>query len=104
MFGDSDLGVFFADMGVPVVWNDEPAAIGILEQWTDAFAHGSGPGKFQRNTLILRIPYNAFSATPQPCDAVTVMAGPYAGSYTVLEMPDNHDPQVTEVYLKSAGS
>lgn len=100
MFGDSDLGVFFADQGVPVVWNSEPAVLGILDTSTDVFQHADGPGGFQRQTVILRIPYNAFSATPAPRDAITVNGV----SYTVLELPEQRDMQITELYLKLAGS
>ena len=98
MFGDSDLGVFFADMGVPVVWNNEPAVRGILDTSTDTFQHAGAPGGFQRQTVILRIPYNAFSATPAPRDPITVNGV----SYTVLELPAQKGMQILELYLKSA--
>lgn len=98
MFGDSDLGVFFADMGVPVIWNGEPAVQGILDTTTDDYMHGQGPGGFQKKTAILRFPANSFSATPAPRDAITVNGV----SYTVLELPEQRDMQITELYLKAA--
>jgi hypothetical protein len=100
LFGDSDLAVFFADFGqsTPVVWNGEPAVNGILDTQTDVFSHGGGPGGQERNTVVLRIPYNAFSAIPKPRDPITV-----AGvSYTVQSLPEQKDMQVTELYLKRA--
>jgi hypothetical protein len=98
MFGDSDLSIFFADFGAstPVIWNQEPAVNGILDSFTDVFMHGSGPGGFERNTLCLRIPYNAFTATPQPRDAITVGGV----NYTVHSLPEQKDMQITELYLK----
>jgi hypothetical protein len=100
MFGDSDLPVFFADFGqqAPVVWNNEPAASGILDTVTDVFSHGSGPGGFERSLVVLRIPYNAFSATPKPRDSITVGGV----SYTVHSLPEQKDMQITELYLKKA--
>lgn len=86
-------------MGVPVVWNDETAT-GILDQAIDPFSHGSGPGSFQRTTIILRFPYNAFTGTPQPRDPITVNGT----AYTVLEMPPQEDAQIIVLYLKLAGS
>lgn len=100
MFGDSDLSLFFADFGqdFPVVWNNEPAVNGILDTSTDVFMHGGGPGGFERNTLALRIPYNAFTATPKPKDPITV-----AGvAYIVHSLPDQKDMAITELYLKRA--
>lgn len=98
MYGDADLAVFFGDFGkeFPVIWNNEPAVAGILDTSTDVYAHGAGPGGMDRNTLQLRIPYNAFSATPKPRDPITV--GGVA--YTVHSLPEQRDAQVTEIYLK----
>lgn len=100
MFGDSDLSVFFADFGgdTPVVWNNEPAVNGILDQNTDVFSHGAGPGGMERNIYVLQIPYNAFSAVPKPRDPITV--GGVA--YTVHSLPEQRSRQVTELYLKKA--
>jgi len=98
MYGDFDLAVFFGDFGqsTPVVWNDEPAVNGILDTFIDVFARGDGPGGVERNTVVLRIPYNAFTAIPKPRDPITV-----AGvSYTVHSLPEQRDMQVTELYLK----
>lgn len=96
MFGDSDLAVFTADFGMPVIWNNEPAVNGILDISTDVFSHGAGPGSFERNTVRLQIPYNAFTGIPQPLDAITVDGV----AYTVHSLPDQHDMQVTDLYLK----
>lgn len=98
MYGDSDLAVFFADFGQasPVVWNNEPAVSGILDTATDVYSHGPGPGGFERNTVLLHIPYNAFTATPKPLDPITV--GGVA--YTVHSLPEQKDAQITEIYLK----
>ncbi len=98
MDGDSDLAVFSADFGGPVIWNNEPAVNGILDTSTDVFAHGSGPGGFERNTVALHIPYNAFSAVPKPLDAITVNGV----AYTVHSLPEQRDAQMTELYLKRA--
>jgi hypothetical protein len=100
MFGDSDLPVFFADFGkdTPVIWNHEPAVNGTLDTSTDVFSHGSGPGGVERNTVILHIPYNAFTAIPKPLDPITV--GGVA--YTVHSLPEQKDRQITELYLKRA--
>lgn len=98
MFGDSDLPAFFQDFGQssPVVWNNETPVNGILDTQIDVF--GSGPGGLERNTVILRIPYNAFSATPKPRDPITVGGV----SYTVHSLPEQRDMQVTDLYLKRA--
>lgn len=100
MFGDSDLSVFFGDFGKdsPVIWNGEPAVNGILDTSTDVFAHGGGPGGFERNTVILQIPYNAFTAIPKPKDAILVGGV----RYTVHSLPEQKSMQVTELYLKLA--
>jgi hypothetical protein len=100
MYGDSDLSVFFADFGAdsPVIWNNEPAVNGILDISTDVFSHGGGPGGFERNTVILQIPYNAFTATPKPKDPITVGGV----SYTVHSLPEQKSMQITELYLKLA--
>ncbi len=100
MFGDSDLSVFFGDFGKesPVIWNNEPAVNGILDTSTDVFSHGAGPGGFERNTVMLHIPYNAFTAIPKPLDPITVGGV----SYTVHSLPEQKDLQVTELYLKRA--
>jgi hypothetical protein len=100
MFGDSDLPVFFADFGkeYPVIWNNEPAVNGTLDTYTDVFAHGGGPGGMERNTLLLRIPYNAFTATPKPRDPISVGGV----KYTVHSLPEQKDLQVTDIYLKRA--
>jgi len=98
MFGDSDLAVFTADFGVPVIWNGEPAVNGILDSSMDAFAHGAGPGGFEKTTYLLRIPFNAFSSVPRPKDAITVDGV----DYTVLSLPEQKDMRITELYLKAA--
>lgn len=100
MFGDADLGVFFADFGgaTPVIWNGESAVNGILDTSTDVFAHGGGPGGMERNTVLLRIPYNAFTATPKPRDPISVGGV----NYTVHSLPEQKDMQITEMYLKKA--
>ncbi len=100
MFGDSDLAVFFADFGkqYPVIWNNEPAVSGILDSNMDVFAHGGGPGGAERNTLLLRIPYNAFTSTPKPRDPISVGGV----NYTVHSLPEQKDMQITELYLKKA--
>jgi hypothetical protein len=100
MFGDSDLSVFFDDFGkeFPVIWNGEPAVNGILDASTDVFMHGGGPGGFERNTVILQIPYNAFTATPKPKDAILVGGV----SYTVHSLPEQKSMQITELFLKLA--
>lgn len=96
MFGDSDLAVFTADFGVPVIWNGEPEVQGILDVNVDVFAHGSGPGGFEKTTYVLRIAFNAFSAVPRPKDPIIVDGV----SYTVLSLPDQKDIRFTELYLK----
>jgi hypothetical protein len=98
MFGDSDLAVFFADFGAPtpVIWKGEPAVDGILDTSIDVFSHGGGPGGFERNTVMLHIPYNAFTGTPKALDPITVGGVPY----TVHSLPEQRDMQVTELYLK----
>ena len=99
MFGDSDLAVFFADFGesTPVIWNGEPAVNGILDTSTDVFTHGGGPGGFEHNTMILQIPYNAFSAIPKPLDAIQVGGV----NYTVHSLPEQKSMQMVELYLKA---
>jgi hypothetical protein len=99
VFGDADLAVFFADFGqsTPVVWKGQPPVNGILDTSTDVFAHGAGPGGYERSIVCLRIPYNAFSAVPQPRDAITVGGV----SYIVHSLPEQKDMQVTELYLKA---
>jgi hypothetical protein len=100
MFGDSDLSVFFNDFGgdTPVVWNNEPPVTGILDSDTDVYSHGGGPGGVERTIMVLQIPYNAFTAIPQPRDPITV-----AGvNYTVHSLPQQKSMQVTELYLKKA--
>ena len=98
MFGDGDLTLFFADTGVPVQWHGEPVAYGLLDAETDVFSHGAGPGGVEHTTYRLRIPYNAFSATPRPRDAITVDGA----AYTVSQLPHQSDLQVIELVLKKA--
>ena len=100
MFGDSDLSVFFSDFGgdTPVVWNNEPAVNGILDANMDVYAHGGGPGGMERSIMVLQIPYNAFSAQPQPRDPITVGGV----NYTVHSLPAQKSMQVIELYLKKA--
>lgn len=99
MFGDSDLGVFFdtGGFGVPVVYQGATAS-GILDTSTGVYMHGSGPGGFERNTVILTLPYNAFSTIPKPLDPITVNGI----NYTVKELPEQLDMSTTTLYLKSA--
>lgn len=96
MFGDSDLPAFFRDFGVSVSWNSEPPVNGILDTSADVFNSGGLPGGFERNTVCLRIPHNAFSATPKPRDQILVDGA----TYTVHSLPEQKDMQVTEMYLK----
>ena len=97
MLGDNDLPLLFADFGVPVLWNSQGPVNGILDSSMDAFMHGSGPGGFERNTLKLSIPFNAFTGMPQPGDAITVDGV----NYTVHSLPEQRDLRVTELYLKT---
>ena len=97
MFADSDLPVFFADFGVPVVWKGQ-TALGLLDRAVDLFEHGTTPGGFQGGRILLRIPVNAFNGVPLPRDPITVDGN----SYTVQEQPPQQDAQILEFYLKLA--
>ncbi len=96
MFGDTDLKVFFADFGVPVVFG-AVTALGLLDVETDVFSHGAGPGGVERVNYRLRLPWNAFSPSPQPTDTILVNGA----SYQVLSLPTQKDMQILELALKA---
>ena len=96
MFGDADLGIFFADMGETVAFNGAQAK-GLLDVETDLYSHGSGPGGVERQTYLLRIPWNAFTPLPIPGDAITVGTS----SYVVSALPVQKDAQIYEMNLKA---
>ena len=69
--GDSDLGVFFSDFGVPVVFQGQ-AALGNFDSPSDSFSYGSGPSTAEQQWYCVSLPYNAFTPIPKPKDAITV--------------------------------
>lgn len=95
MFGDSDLGVFFADTGVPVTFGSAQST-GLLDIETDLFMQSGGPGAVERQSYLLRLPWNAFTPAPAPGDAITVNGS----SYVVMSLPVQKDAQILELNLK----
>jgi hypothetical protein len=69
-FGDGDLPVFFADFGVPVVFQGQ-AATGLLDTPSSMFERG-GPGGMESERYCLRLPFNAFTSMPYPGVSITV--------------------------------
>jgi hypothetical protein len=104
-FGDSDLPAIFSDFGVPVTWNGVTAT-GILDVYEDVFHHGDGPGGFQTNEFLLRVPQPALRGTPKAFDAITIPwsanlpPGFVPGVYIVKSLPQCHDPSIVDMTLK----
>ncbi len=74
-FGDSDLGTFFSDFGVAVVYEGQTAN-GIFGMPSDVFA-GPGPSGIEEHEFCVQLPFNAFSPAPKPKDSITVDSTAY---------------------------
>jgi hypothetical protein len=95
MFGDADLPVFFADFGVPVIFNgrqamgnlDNPMAVKLADQ---------GYGGVVTELPSIRLPHNAFRPMPRPNDRILVDGQ----DYSVTEPAAQEDGAVVMYELK----
>lgn len=107
MLGDSDLAAIFTtnEFGVPILFGGSQAT-GVVDEYTDVFMHGGGPGGFESGLIVLRLPWNAFNPMPKSKDTITISASPNlpagvaAGDYTVKALPKNRDASMVELHLK----
>jgi hypothetical protein len=94
-FGDSDLGAFFADMGVAVTFNGITVQ-GLLDQPMELQGLGGGFGGVDISLPELTLPYNAFSPMPVEGSSITV-----AGTqYTVAKVTAEADGSIVCFALK----
>lgn len=69
--GDSDLPVFFADFGIPVVFNGFTTN-GIFESPSELENLASNGGSFEQQERVVLIASTAFVVPPKARDALTV--------------------------------
>lgn len=93
-FGDGDLPVFFADFGVPVVFQGQ-MALGLVDTPSNIFNHGGGPGGMESERYCLRLAFNAFAAMPYPGKSITVDGV----AYTVKTRSKLEDGKIVEFEL-----
>lgn len=94
-FGDTDLPIFFADMGVSVTFGgvttkgliDEPSIIDHMGQ------RFSGTEAIQR---VLTLPFNAFTPMPEPKQTITVDGT----NYTIFDRHAMDDGRLVGYGLK----
>jgi hypothetical protein len=109
MFGDSDLAAIFNpnELGVPVTFGGSQVT-GAVDEYTDVFNHGGGPGGFETGLIILHLAWNAFNPMPKLKDTITLPAHPNLpagvppGDYIVKALPKNRDSSIVEHHLKRA--
>lgn len=94
--GASDLGMFFGDFGVPVVFNGV-SAMGNLDTPSEMFAH-DGPAGMEEDQVRLLLAANAFNPFPLPRQAITVNGQ----SYTVRDRQFLDDGSLCQLTLKVA--
>jgi hypothetical protein len=75
-FGDSDLGVFFADMGIPVSFGGV-TVLGNFDQPAMGINFGGGPSSVERQQFAVTVPLGSFSRLLRSGDTVTVDGATY---------------------------
>lgn len=99
MFGDADLGVFFADFGKETAVTFSGVTVpGILDQPESVHLGDRGFGGINATLPVVRLPYNAFSPMPKNTDRL-VVAGQ---AYTVTERTAESDGAILAYSLKKA--
>lgn len=98
MFGDADLPTFFADFGVPVIFNGK-TAMGNFDRPEQVKLADQGFGGVETAFPAVRLPYNAFAVMPVTGNTVT-----FDGcDYTVAERTTEADGGVICLELKKVG-
>jgi len=92
--GDNDLGVFFNEFAVPVVFGGQ-AARGNFDAPSDEFAFGSGPSTMEQQCYSVTLPYNAFSTVPKSKDSISVGGK----NYTVKARKYSQDGKIMTLEL-----
>lgn len=96
MFGDSDLDVFTADMGVPVTFTGAPVGLfGILEVADAIQADKDGLAGIIGTIQAVRVKYSAVIAL-RVSDPITVNGT----DYTVRHRARTHDGAFQRLYLQ----
>lgn len=93
-FGDSDLGVFFADFGDTVTFSGKTAK-GNLDSPSEMFTH-DGPGGIEEDRYMLLLPSNAFTPFPLPQQALAVNGK----NFTVRDRQFMDDGALAQLTLK----
>ena len=101
MFGDNDLGVFFADFGkaTPVVFGGVSVP-GIFNQPQKIMLADRGFGGFDATVPTVSLPYNAFKPMPVETDTINVAGH----NYTITEQTAESDGAVIIYSLKGPTS
>lgn len=94
-FGDADLGVFFADMGVAVTFGGSTVQ-GLFDKPTQIKLSDQGFGGVETGFPAVRLPYNAFSPMPINGQSITVDGT----VYTVAEVTAESDGKIVCLELK----
>ena len=84
-FGDSDLGVFFGDFGVPVTFGGT-TVLGNLDTPLDSVNFGGGPSGIGRQQFSITVPANSFPRTLRNGDKLTVASVPYVVKARMLSI------------------
>jgi hypothetical protein len=92
-FGDSDLGIFFADMGVPVTFGANTAN-GIFDALGEDIVFGNANVSGVKYSV--RLPFNAFTVMPKVDD--TLLIG--GATYKIRNQNPIRDGKVFEYLLK----
>jgi hypothetical protein len=96
MFGDADLGVFTADMGVPVLFGGVMVK-GILNKPIATKLADEGFGGISVQQTTIELPYNAFTTMPEQGAAIVVNGI----SYTVADEAADIDGAFLRYPLKA---
>ena len=94
-FGDSDLSVFFADMGETAIWNGQTLKCFVDE--TSMPWQGGGFGSMEETVMRVTAPITSFASLPVPGQAFTVRGS----SWTISRRSRPGDGQIVELELKA---
>jgi hypothetical protein len=94
VIGDSDLGVFFADFSVSVVFQGQTAK-GNFDTPADMFDAGGGMSAMEQQRYCIALPFNAFAPVPKSKDSITVDSV----AYTVKARKYSEDGKIMTLEL-----
>lgn len=95
--GDSDIGIFFGEFGVPVVYGPQ-STTGLLD--TPSASQSFGGSVMEKGEAAVKIATTALNPMPKTRDTITV-----AGlTYAVQERTVLDDGAITELKLKGPQS